>query len=147
MQRLRVSGRGTKTRCSQGCSASCCLCCGLSAVGEESPPFVTSQSVNLSELCVLARILSTNGAAEEVNVEFFGGTAYWPETSACLWAFGQEKKYYNYSQICLCLFLYNLQGSKKKNLNKQEMSKYLRFIVQRMKERVRRTVLSFTVLI
>ncbi|XP_023820912.1 zinc finger MYND domain-containing protein 11 isoform X2 [Oryzias latipes] len=27
------------------------------------------------------------------------------------------------------------QGSKKKNLNKQEMSKYLRFIVQRMKER------------
>lgn len=30
-----------------------------------------------------------------------------------------------------------VQGSKKKNLNKQEMSKYLRFIVQRMKERVR----------
>uniref|UniRef100_A0A671Z340 Zinc finger, MYND-type containing 11 n=1 Tax=Sparus aurata TaxID=8175 RepID=A0A671Z340_SPAAU len=29
------------------------------------------------------------------------------------------------------------RGSKKKNLNKQEMSKYLRFIVQRMKERVR----------
>nr|XP_023683395.1 zinc finger MYND domain-containing protein 11-like [Paramormyrops kingsleyae] len=27
------------------------------------------------------------------------------------------------------------KGSKKKNLNKQEMSKYLRFIVQRMKER------------
>lgn len=37
------------------------------------------------------------------------------------------------------------QGSKKKNLNKQEMSKYLRFIVQRMKERVRRT--SFSVII
>lgn len=37
------------------------------------------------------------------------------------------------------------QGSKKKNLNKQEMSKYLRFIVQRMKERVRRTVPSFPV--
>lgn len=33
-----------------------------------------------------------------------------------------------------------LQGSKKKNLNKQEMSKYLRFIVQRMKERVRWTL-------
>lgn len=36
-----------------------------------------------------------------------------------------------------------LQGSKKKNLNKQEMSKYLRFIVQRMKERVRTTIYLF----
>lgn len=35
------------------------------------------------------------------------------------------------------------QGSKKKNLNKQEMCKYLRFIVQRMKERVR-TACTFT---
>lgn len=36
----------------------------------------------------------------------------------------------------------SLQGSKKKNLSKQEMSKYLRFIVQRMKERVRTILYS-----
>lgn len=37
---------------------------------------------------------------------------------------------------------FRVQGSKKKNLNKQEMAKYLRFIVQRMKERVRPLCLS-----
>lgn len=41
--------------------------------------------------------------------------------------------------VSLFLLVLLLQGSKKKNLNKQEMSKYLRFIVQRMKERVRTT--------
>jgi len=41
------------------------------------------------------------------------------------------------SSVSLLLSLPFPQGSKKKNLNKQEMCKYLRFIVQRMKERVR----------
>lgn len=43
----------------------------------------------------------------------------------------------DHSSVLSCLVL---QGSKKKNLNKQEMSKYLHFIVQRMKERVSDTV-------
>lgn len=52
-----------------------------------------------------------------------------------------------YSRLCHCLSPHDPQGSKKKNLNKQEMSKYLRFIVQRMKERVRGTVQSFPVVV
>lgn len=51
-----------------------------------------------------------------------------------------------HSHLGHCVFRHNSQGSKKKNLNKQEMSKYLRFIVQRMKERVRKTVLLFFLL-
>lgn len=61
------------------------------------------------------------------------------ETAACWCALLRAD---SHAQFCHCLFRHNSQGSKKKNLNKQEMSKYLRFIVQRMKERVRTTVLS-----
>lgn len=74
--------------------------------------------------------------------EFFRATGYWEEAAASLCALHRKDVR---SRLCHCLSSHDPQGSKKKNLNKQEMSKYLRFIVQRMKERVRRTVLSFPV--
>lgn len=80
--------------------------------------------------CVVCRV----GANPPTAVGSVSGDARWPlEPSSCFPP--------NRSGSKRSLFSH-LQGSKKKNLNKQEMAKYLRFIVQRMKERVRPSCLS-----